>query len=264
MLEEDIKITIESQEIANRFWLNSGTRFVAAEPNYLPNSFLPQTDWRPLTLAELAQLTNRPDRWDLGKQVGIVQIPDAIAQPFRQIDIQQAALHPDYQSAIQELTAYLQRYSLYESEIKPLGMHTSAPGLVTTTMDRVRYLPQKPFVGLHLDSWENAPLRRRHLSNNRICINLGERDRYFLLINLSLSKIFDLLELSDISRYYRGTQLPALFMQHFPNYPVVKIALAPNDAYIAPTENMIHDASTLDKQEMDLSLTCLGKFGLTN
>jgi hypothetical protein len=268
MLESGIKITVASNAVpANRFWLNSGTRLVPAAPNYLPNSFLPKQDWRAATSTELEQLTRSAEGWNLGEQIGIVKIPDALTQPLRQIvhshaDLHQAASHPDSQSVVQSLANYLQRYSIYGYEVQPLGIHASRPGLITTTMDEQRYLPRKPHVGLHLDSWDNAPLRRRHLSKNRISINLGERNRYFLLINLSLLKIFDLLELSDVSKYYRGVQLPAMFMQRFPDYPVVKIALAPNEAYIAPTENFIHDASTLDKQELDVSFTCLGKFGL--
>jgi hypothetical protein len=188
--------------------------------------------------------------------VAIVQIPESLVAPLRQ----------DQDADPQAMAAYVQQtYGMSDREIKLLGMHCTPPGRITTTVDTHRYLPKKPHVGLHLDSWENAPLRRRSQSDNRICINIGTETRYFLLINLSLLKIFELLGLSiatDLSRHYRGTRLPAEFMQRFPNYPVIKLALAPNEAYIAPTENMIHDASTLDKQALDRSLTFLGQFSL--
>jgi hypothetical protein len=77
--------------------------------------------------------------------------------------------------------------------------------------------------------------------------------------------MFEMLGLStqtDISENYRGFELPHKFMAAFPDYPVIKLALAPNQAYIAPTENTIHDASSLDKQEVDFSLTFIGKFGI--
>jgi hypothetical protein len=157
----------------------------------------------------------------------------------------------------------LEYYCLSTDKIKSLGIHINQAGLITTTIDAIEFLPRQPHVGLHLDSWEKAPIRRRHLSSNRICINLGNEPRYFLFINLSLMKMFEMLGFStavDISHYYRGIELPDKFMRTFPDYPVIKLALAPNQAYIAPTENIIHDASTLDKQELDLSLTFIGKF----
>jgi hypothetical protein len=289
-LTEDIKIIVDRdiESDSERFLLNSGTNILSPiesnNLNYVQGCFLPKQEWRTVNSVELEQLTTSTDiqsNWDLGSQIGIISIPDHLVQPFRQIirtididlnqpneDINKVSLHPNYQYAIQEICAYLQQYALIPNdEIKNLGVHCSQPKLVTTTVNAVKYLPHKPYVGLHLDSWENSPLRRRHLSSNRICINIGQESRYFLVINLSLMKIFDLLELStisDISQHYRGVKLPSEFMRNFPNYPVIKITLAPNEAYIAPTENIIHDASTLDKQELDFSLTFLGKFGILN
>lgn len=286
---EDIKIIVDRDIEANpaRFSLNNGTSILspaeANNLNYLQDCFLPKQEWRTVNSVELEQLTTSTDdiqsNWDLGSQIGIINVPDHLVQPFRQIirsididlrkpseDVRKVLLHPKYQYAIQEICAHLQQYTLIPNdEIKNLGVHCSQPKLVTTTVNAVKYLPHKPYVGLHLDSWENAPLRRRRLSSNRICINIGEESRYLLMINLSLMKIFDLLGLStisDISQHYRGVKLPSEFMQFFPSYPVIKITLAPNEAYIAPTENIIHDASTLDKQELDFSLTFLGKFGI--
>ncbi|WP_427157625.1 hypothetical protein ACQFX9_18835 [Aliinostoc sp. HNIBRCY26] len=286
---EDIKIVLDRNLELNpeRFLLNNGTSILSTDEannlNYLQNCFIPKQEWRKVSSIELEQLTTSIDdlqsNWDLGSHIGIMRIPEYLIQPLREIistinldlsqsreDISKVTLNPSYQCAIEAIRTHIQQYALMTNdEIKTLGIHCAKPQLITTTVNTVQYLPHRPYVGLHLDSWENSPLKRRHLSSNRICINIGQENRYFLMINLSLMKIFHLLGLStinDISKHYRGVKLPSEFMQNFPTYPVIKITLAPNEAYIAPTENIIHDSSTLDKQELDFSLTFLGKFGL--
>ncbi|MEA5569103.1 MULTISPECIES: hypothetical protein [unclassified Anabaena] len=285
---EDMKIILDRNVELNpeRFFLNNGTSILSAAEannlNYLQNCFIPTQEWRKVNSVELEQLTSIDDlhgNWDLGGHIGIITIPEYLIQPLREIirtididlshlrdGMSKVTLHPNYQYAIQAIRAHLQQYTLMTNdEIKTLGIHCSKPQLITTTVNTIKYLPRQPYVGLHLDSWENSPLKRRHLSSNRICINIGQENRYFLMINLSLMKIFHLLGLStisDISKHYRGVKLPSDFMLYFPTYPVMKMTLAPNEAYIAPTENIIHDSSTLDKQELDFSLTFLGKFGI--
>lgn len=286
---EDIKIVLDRNLELNpeRFSLNNGTSLLSAAEannlNYLQNCFIPKQEWRQVNSIELEQLTTSIDdlqsHWDLGGNIGIITIPEYLIQALREIirtididlsqprkDISKVTLNPNYQRSIEAIRTHIQQYALITNdEIKTLGIHCSKPQLITTTINTVQHLPHQPYVGLHLDSWENSPLKRRHLSSNRICINIGQENRYFLMINLSLMKIFHLLGLStinDISKHYRGVKLPSDFMQSFPTYPVIKMTLAPNEAYIAPTENIIHDSSTLDKQELDFSLTFLGKFGI--
>ena len=49
------------------------------------------------------------------------------------------------------------------------------------------------------------------------------------------------------------------FLQKYPEYPVIKLRVAPDEAYIAPTENIIHDGCTFGKKFFDVSLTIRGK-----
>jgi hypothetical protein len=280
-LIEDLKIVLErgiDLNILSQLSINNGTELIECS-KYLPKSFVPRQEWRTFHPEEIDILTCLPDRWDLGKYIGVIQFPEFLIQPIRDIfdrsefdsldperDLDKICSAPDYQSIVEKIAVHLQCYCLSTDKIKSLGIHVNRAGLITTTVDAIEFLPRQPHVGLHLDSWEKAPIRRRHLSSNRICINLGHEPRYFLFINLSLMKMLEMLGLStavDISHYYRGIDLPDKFMETFPDYPVIKLALAPNQAYIAPTENIIHDASTLDKQELDLSLTFIGKFGIS-
>jgi hypothetical protein len=51
-----------------------------------------------------------------------------------------------------------------------------------------------------------------------------------------------------------------VFMQSFPRYPVIKLMVRPGEAYIAPTENLIHDSTTEEKNMLDVAVTLLGAF----
>jgi hypothetical protein len=260
--------------------INNGTEKLAPEiaerDGYLPDSFVPKQTWRDLTIDEKHQLIvkiDTIDSWNLGKYIGAIEIPDRLIAPLRQdIETKDRSSHNSTiltqsdREIVAAISNYLRSYLLVNEEITTLGMQRHLPGLITSTVDAIRYLPQLPRVGLHLDSWQKYPLRRRHLSSNRICINIGLETRYFLFIDLSLMKMAQMLGINsaiEISRYYRGVEIPDLFMSAFPNYPVLKLGLPPNFAYIAPTENIIHDASSLDKKQLDFSLTYIGKFGIT-
>jgi hypothetical protein len=277
----DIRIVLERGINPDRLLvqINNGTEKLSPEltddDGYLPDSFVPKQIWRDLTPNENLKLVSNIDtieRWNLGKYIGVIEIPERLIAPIRSgiesKDISSkngVLLTASDQEAVADISTYLRLDLLIDDEITMLGVQRHPPGLITSTIDAIHYLPQLPRVGLHLDSWQKYPLRRRHLSSNRLCINIGLETRYFLFIDLSLMKMAQMLGITsaiEISRYYRGVEIPDLFMSAFPNYPVIKLALPPNFAYIAPTENIIHDASSLDKQKLDFSLTYIGKFSM--
>jgi hypothetical protein len=52
----------------------------------------------------------------------------------------------------------------------------------------------------------------------------------------------------------------AAFMSAFPDYPIVRLRLQPGDAYIAPTENILHDGNSSDVVEINHYLSVRGRF----
>ena len=61
-----------------------------------------------------------------------------------------------------------------------------------------------------------------------------------------------------------STNLSILELQHkffdrFSDYPVFMLSIEPGEAYIAPTENIIHDGSTYFKQHCDIAAVILGQ-----
>ena len=49
-------------------------------------------------------------------------------------------------------------------------------------------------------------------------------------------------------------------MSHFGSYPVVRVRLDPGEGYMAPTENLIHDATTSSPDALDVQFRVCGRF----
>jgi hypothetical protein len=147
-----------------------------------------------------------------------------------------------------------------------LGVVTKEPlvrinrwGLCTTTVDNERV-----HIGLHVDNWYQQDLLTRADSPNRICINVSEEARYLLLMNVPLRMMFAMLagEEDEVRLHpgMVGTPLALAFMQTFPDYPVLKLRIEPGEAYVAPTENLVHDGCTEGMTSWDLAVHILGRF----
>jgi hypothetical protein len=283
-LKTGVKLFINSDRNPRsaRVMFSAGTRQVMdADREYNQHNigaFLPVKPWRLPTESEqsllYASALSTQAEWDLGNSIGIIQIPDSIRKPLESI-LERSRngseiLPNEYELAIQYINS---SYELLLNSIEPYCisdcsrelplLHTAQPGFITLTQSNPRQPIARPYIGLHLDSMDRAPLRLRQRSRNRICINLGVEDRYFLFINLTMMNMFQALGLSDpqdIYRHYRAVTLGDEFMQSYPDYPVVRLTVAPGEAYIAPTDNIIHDATSEGKQYSDISLHLLGYF----
>ncbi|QLE59988.1 hypothetical protein [Nostoc sp. TCL26-01] len=252
----------------SRIHLNTGiinaSNLLIPTQRYSPIAYIPKSDWRVPNTEEskLLRVTKAP--FESGNWVSIIRIPDDVLAPFKQlrdstkIEKEQTLFNlkktSDCQKGISQVIEYIAPLSETASQyFEGIGISLNLPGLITSTVDYERNC----YIGLHLDSWYGASLKERHLSRNRICINLGHEDRFLLLVNLSLQTMFDILE-TDKSNDPKT--LIFNFMQYFSNYPVIRLKIAPNEAYIAPTENIIHDGSTLGQMYFDTCLTIRGKF----
>jgi hypothetical protein len=82
-----------------------------------------------------------------------------------------------------------------------------------------------------------------------------------LYINLSMRRIIEILSEAGASLETENpTKIVRMFMARFPDYPVISVAVAPGEGYIAPTENVIHDGTTAGTTKPDVTLTLLGRF----
>ena len=277
-LKSGIKIAIDNDlPTVDRFSLSDGSIEISPDlyPQYSHPAFIPKLPWRESTAVESESLINATDIRERSETIAIVKFPETAISSLQSlitwgetqygesVTATEIIAHPDYLSARSQTQEYiLSKYALAPA-IDCRELIRCNVDLPTSTINAIEYLPAKLFAGLHLDSWDYLPFRRRHLARNRICINLGREARYFLLINLTLKQIFSELNLvdpDDIYQDYRGVRLPNKFLQAFPDYPVVKLAIYPGEAYIAPTENFIHDATSIGKTLPDWNMTFLGNF----
>ena len=131
-----------------------------------------------------------------------------------------------------------------------LGVDEDIPGLPTLTIDPRSAL----LIGLHLDNWDRLPVGLRHTSRNRASLNVGPVPRALLFVDL------------DIATGYRPDVVPDTettrkrLIEADPPPAVLRLLVPPGWAYIAPTENLVHDGSSLSFHEGAAHASALGRF----
>ena len=64
----------------------------------------------------------------------------------------------------------------------------------------------------------------------------------------------------DLNNKYEINNIYKQFALSFPEYPVLRIKINPYEAYIAPTEFIIHDGSNINTKYPDINLVVRGYF----
>jgi hypothetical protein len=136
-----------------------------------------------------------------------------------------------------------------------LGLSERPSGLRTSTFDA----QANRRLGLHLDSWDRLPLHRRHAARTRLCVNLGRRNRSLLFLPYDVATIVDTLERAGCR--VDGSKLGGQFCAIFPDVPVLELVIPPGHAYLAPTDNLIHDGCSEPADGPDLTIAWLGFLG---
>ncbi|MCU0543204.1 MAG: hypothetical protein MUE44_13700 [Oscillatoriaceae cyanobacterium Prado104] len=252
-----------------RVLLSAGTQLAADNVRgripYCEGAFMPKEPWREPTPAE-SKLLWTQEAPPPHSGIGIVRLPSDIAALFAASGIASATTPLQVaelkegekcRQALDKLIEYFKPFCLSDAPPTISGMGGRQPGLSTATIDNKRGCRN----GLHIDNWDGLPLAQKQQATNRICVNLGRESRYFLFVNLTEMDIFEMLECPKSGFYKPWTrQLTNEFMKRYPDYPVVKLRIAPGEAYIAPTENMIHDASTAEMQYLDVKVMMRGYY----
>jgi hypothetical protein len=81
-------------------------------------------------------------------------------------------------------------------------------------------------------------------------------------MNLPVSEIGTVSsgDIPNISSIWSATEIGRRFLRTMPDYPIISITISPLEGYLAPTENMIHDASTMRMVDHDVSLVIHGQY----
>ncbi len=274
---EGIKVfypLINSSEAFPHALLSSGTisaKETALAPLYQEMSFIPKSPWRTLNDSEMDILyTQSTPVTPCGSWISIVPVPDFVLEPFvslreasrtikDKVELRKLVNTPVIQEGIARVRKFATIFtSPNHTDIEGGKVYMCPPSMETVTMDE-----SSTFVGLHVDGWYRVSLEEKNTVPNRLAVNIGLEDRFFLYINLSLLQIAQVMERyypDDKERHEIGIGLRTAFLKRFASYPVVKLRIKPGEAYIAPTENCIHDGCSIGQTIFDLQVSVRGAF----
>jgi hypothetical protein len=203
----------------------------ANEPGYDPLVVLPGDDWEPLTAADVAALRPSADTPDSAVHE-VIRLPlrpgqlDRIRADSVEFDLDE----PGRSSGFDPFGGR------HPSNF--LGHTDSVAGQRTTTVDQ----SVDRRTGIHLDNWDKLPLAQRDRSRRRLALNLGPGDRYVLIATLDIR---DLHAARPIDAPFPRTAHVRDFVREGGSLRCVRVRFEPGEGYIAPTELVPHDGSTL-------------------
>lgn len=260
-------------DIFNRIELSSGliSDFFPHKELYAVDAFVPKEPWRTLTTSEQENLiVSQADSTSYSGLIAVVRFPSplvsAVTVFFDRVSPIETNIDFFEDNAFLLATAnimeFIEENCLLKDEQFEISGYAvnNAFHLPTSTYNT----QTNEYTGIHLDDWSNSGLTERESAANRICINFGKEPRYFLFINLTMKQIFDLCSIVDVKEINAVKKHPGIlanyFFRKYPDYPAVRIKLNPGEAYIAPTENILHDGSTFGNYNTDINFTIRGFF----
>lgn len=194
----------------------------------------------------------------LAETVGVLPVvstanEDAYSKSFASALWAKAAGNLDYDAEISELTVQeLRRWFVDCEVLRRHGIAEDPPNSRSVSTDR----RTGSFIGLHVDSWDGLPLNRRSESNIRLSLNLGPTARHFMFVGLQVQELIDAVMLRTGHRP-NTRELVRAFFNLFPTYPVIRLTVLPGEAYLAASDNLIHDASSEgEKSTRHLGIRC--------
>lgn len=281
-LKKDIQVYCAGGATQDRLFLSNGSEMLASEYKGMQckeNSFRPRKPWRSPNAQESDLIFTDNAQTDYRATVAVVKLPPSTIQLCQKLGLENIASEEELRSLRQTqtydymaLTEQIDEFTDAHTEdvygVHKIGFHLGnigeQKGLEVATIDT----NIDKLIGLHIDSWDKLPLSQIDTASNRICFNLGNEDRHLLLVNLSLAHIGELLHqanpaLSSTLGDYTRPQLLEAFFKYYADYPVIKLKIKPYEAYIAPTENMIHDGDLTGKLNPDVTYTIRGYFDIS-
>jgi hypothetical protein len=250
-------------EIEDRIHLSRGTcpaeTIDFGTPPYVSGARVPVPEWRLATQEENSVLWSAAAP-QTHRGVGIVRLLGAQlvrlfaerSDIFERADDADTLKHP----LIELLLDRIGNTGLAAKHVLSARIGHDQPGCITMT----KAVDQDARIGLHFDRWDRLPVDELEQSSNRISINLGPVDRHFIFLNQTASGMAAMLERANLRVALDVGVIGKAFMTAFPEYPIVRLRLRPGEAYIAPTENVLHDGSSAGVQETNHYLSIRGRF----
>ncbi|MBB6369518.1 hypothetical protein [Chryseobacterium shigense] len=251
--------------------INSGViaeKVINTGIDYFDNAYLPNHEWRDMADTEYKILSG-PGQHKMFNTLGLGEIPDELKTLFKKIKLEECKTLFDVQPKFQEneeltlqLNNGLNKFLNQKSDAQKYHFHRitrSLPGMHTTTF-HLHNKEHIKYTGLHIDQSTKFTPNTAYKSDNRISINISEESRYLYFVNLTLKQIYN-----DVKKHYQDLSVTSdniveLFFSLYPDYPIIRIEVKPYQYYIAPTDNFIHDGSTLGNKKFDITMVFVGEF----
>lgn len=259
------------KNIKDQISINTGVtpvKNVNPEIEYYSNAYLPNMDWRMLTDSEYKKISTSDADRKMFNTLGVGTIPDQLQDLFKKLDLNECESlfevpkkFQENETLIKEINeatnVFLDEKSL-ESNYKFHRIARSLPNMQSTTFHHIGQNTFK-YTGLHIDESSLFTPHTAYKSGNRISINISTESRYLYFINLTLRQIYGEVQ-KKYTEQITSENIVEQFFSLYPEYPVLRLEIKPYQYYIAPTDNFIHDGTTLGNKEFDVTMVYVGVF----
>lgn len=234
--------------------INSGTQPFGS------SRFIPKGDWRDLTAKEREQI-GRKATWV--NTISLLPFPASLRE-FYQTQIQPTLYSMNEEGRSERLCSLAERMqaNLYSSltleNLYTYELTVHQPGQFSTAYDH----QIEQFVGMHIDTHNVEEFSQRRNSFHLCAVNLGQTERYFQFVDLNAEELLEKVSHhKDLSLLkYDMRELTAAFLSENPEYPVHRIVIQPDEAYLAASQFILHDGATNHKGLLDTSFFLAGNF----
>lgn len=235
-------------------WLSAGSEVVserrAAESGYRPGAVVPISAWNEPGREE-RELLFCHDRASVrtGTTVSVVRMPEEVMKPLRELDYPDPS--PEAAAVRALVVERLRPFLASQDDLVVQGIRVQRGGLRTAT---THSFPEGvAFIGLHVDRWHEGGYGCR--DHAQLSINLAPRDRFLVFLNVPVDELAR--DFGDPSG--GGLSIGRDFAQRCGQYPLVRVRIRPGEAFIAPTENLVHDISLEGSPLTDVSFSLRGR-----
>lgn len=223
---------------------------------YEAGAIVPEGAWEPLDAGMIEALMPRGNA-EARPVLSVLKVADDVRDYFETVRGSHPAGTDARLKVAAEVGAHLiALHAKDAATAKVLGAACQTSGRLTTTFNEA----SSRRIGLHLDSWSGLPMADRRAAPARFCLNFGSSPRYLLVCATSIA---------SMARWYRRhvsvddanpTDVARAFLANHPEEPIFRIEVRPGEAYIAPTEYLAHDGSSVEGDGGDFTYTILGDF----
>ncbi|GJH16157.1 MULTISPECIES: hypothetical protein [Caballeronia] len=258
------------EQLAERLSVCEGVRVERLSDKADYPVLMPRDDWKPIDQETLGKFIRGGARRVRGNCIGLMSIPEYAHAPILSFlewyfeggpkDVEQCSREEHRLDVLRQI------YDAPEcprTSTRPIffGVARNTPDASCATIDR----EIDSLVGLHIDNFDNLPSSQRMRGRNRISANVGTESRYFIFMPHEAAEMASLILASsgqeDAERLeWDQRELVWRFFELFPRTPIYRVEVRPGEAYMAPTENIMHEGSTLGTTADDWSIVWFGEF----